>query len=147
MLDFIFWYFLTHYINSKKIGFLLRCDLQARPRSKKKKPTTLMDFCRNKFFNTCEALALLRVNRFWCGFFLGFMFFTEHITDNVVKVSRHKLCKELTLKSNIIWLSIKIIFERIFSRLFQRWSMRVSSSRLCMIIMTGFNSFGYIYSW
>ena len=112
-----------------------------------KPTTTLMNFAWINFFNTCAALASYRVNRFGCGFFLWFTFFTEHISNNVFKVIRHTLCGELAMKFIIIWLSIIIVFHRIFSRFFQRSSMRGSSLSLCMILMTTFNNFGYIFSW
>ena len=111
------------------------------------KTTTLMNFRWFKFFNTCEALASLSVNRFGCGFFLGFTFFTEQVPDSESKTIRHTLREELTVKLNIIWWSIKIIFERIFPGFFQCLSMWMSSLRLFMIIMTGLSSFGYISSW
>ena len=111
------------------------------------KTTTLMIFFRINFFNTCEALALLSVNRFGCGFFLGSTFFTEYFSDNVFKVIRHTLRGELPTKFINIWWSIVIFPERILSRFFQHWSMQMSCLRMWAIIQPGFNNFGYIYSW
>ena len=98
------------------------------------KTTTLMNFCWFDFFNTCEALASLSVNRFGCGFFLGFTFFTEYFSDNVSKVFRHTLRGELTMKFNNIWCSIIIFLERILPRFFQRWSLQMSCLRMWTII-------------
>ena len=59
-------------------------------------------FARLNFFSTCAAPAQICVNRFGCGFFLGFTFFTEYFSDNVFKVFRHTLRGELTMKFNNI---------------------------------------------
>ena len=104
------------------------------------KTTTLMNFRRINFFNTCEALALFSVNRFGCGFFLGLTFFTEYFSDNVFKVFPHTLRGELTTKLKNIWWSIIIFLERILPRFFQRWSMRMSCLRMWAIIQPGYNN-------
>ena len=44
-----------------------------------KQDNNLDEFSMNKFFNICEALALLSVNQFGCGFILWLNFFTEQI--------------------------------------------------------------------
>ena len=111
------------------------------------KTTTMMNFCWINFFNTCEAMASVGVHRFECGFLLWLTFFTEQVPVSEFKTIRHTLRRQLTTKLKNIWWSIVTLFELIFSQFFQHLSMQMSSFWLCMIIMTGVYSYGYIYSW
>ena len=120
-------------VRERKI-FLWSVFITAAISRRQKKLPPLGIFARFNFFNTCEALALLSVNRFGCGFFLGFTFFTEYFSDNVFKVFHHTLRGELTMKFNNIWCSIIIFLERILPRFFQRWSLQMSCLRMWTII-------------
>ena len=77
--------------------------------------TTLMNFCRINFFNTCAAPASYRVNRFGCGFLLQSLFFTEHIPIDADQCRRHKLSGYSKTKLKNIWLFILIISVRLSS--------------------------------
>ena len=113
---------------------------------RRKKPTTLMDFRQNKFFNTCEALASVRVNRFGCGFFPRLNFFTEHVPDCAFKVIRHTLCEELSVKFKIICRTAESCSDRIEIKFLQHGLMCMSCLWLNMIFITSKKSFYYIYS-
>ena len=143
-------YFISYHRQKKVwewIIFLPRVFVTNVIPRRRNRTTTLMNFCGIKFFNRCAAPASVRVHRFGCGFLHWFTFFTKQVPDTAFNLIRHTLSGELTTKLKNIWWSIKIFFERIFLRFFQRLTMRVSSLRWWMIIMTGFKSFGYIFSW
>ena len=133
-------------LKNEKIS-LLSVFVTAAISRRRKKTTTMMNFRRINFFNTCEALALLSVIQFGCGFLHWFTFFTEHVPDSEFKTIRDTLRGELTTKLKNIWWSIIIFLERILTRFFQRWSMQLSCLQMWAIIQPGFNHFGYIYSW
>ena len=114
---------------------------------REKSPPPVRIFDRFNFFNTCEAMASVGVHQFGCVFLLWLIFFTKQVPDSEFNLIRHTLRGESTMKFINIWWSIEIGFGRIFSRFFQRRTMRVSNLRLCVTIMTVVDSFLNISSW